>query len=184
MATLTHAQLEELWITAGGSQATADTAAAIAQAESGGCQYAKHGPTDDRPVKQCRYTFSTRESSYGLWQVNRFAHPQYSAASLYTELGNAKAAVEISNGGSNFKPWSTFTNGAYKQFLTSGGTPGPQAGTVTETPPVGAVAASTHRGYADLRNSLGRHLPTQLDRSRRMGEATLRLLGQRHKVRG
>ena len=36
MATISHADLEALWVMAGGSQATADTAAAIAQAESGG----------------------------------------------------------------------------------------------------------------------------------------------------
>lgn len=50
------------------------------------------------------------------------------------------------------------------------------------TPNAGAVAPSGHRGYADFRNSLGRHLPTQLERSRRTGLVTLRTLGARSKV--
>lgn len=126
MATFTHADLEGLWITAGGLPGTADTAAAIAQAESSGCQYAKHGPTDDRPVKQCVYTFSTKENSYGLWQINRMAHPQYSAATLWNALGNAQASVEISNGGVSFSAWTTYKDGSYAQYLQAGGVPTPQ----------------------------------------------------------
>lgn len=178
----THTQLRELWVLAGGTDATADTAAAIAQAESGGCQYAKHGPRDDRPVKACVFTFSTLENSYGLWQVNRNAHPQYSAASLYTELGNAKAAVEISGGGTNFRPWTTYVNGAYKSFLGAGGTPTAQPGSVAP-PTFASVATDSLRGYADLRNSLGRHLPIQLERSRKTGLVTMQLLARRHRVK-
>lgn len=179
----THAQLEELWILSGGDRSYADTAAAIAEAESGGCQYAKAGPTDDRPVKACTYRYTTKENSYGLWQINRNAHPQYSAASLYTELGNANAAVEVSNGGTNFQPWSTYVNGAYRNYLQSAGTPGPQPGTVS-TPTTGVRPAEALGGYADLRNSLSKHLPIQLERSRRQGAATLRLLGRSHRVKG
>jgi hypothetical protein len=113
----THAELEALWDAAGGSSASADIAAAIAQAESGGCQYAKAGPTDDRPVNACTYRQTTLESSYGLWQINRYAHPQYTAASLYTAAGNATAAVEVSQAGLSFLPWTTFTSGAYVQYL-------------------------------------------------------------------
>lgn len=47
---------------------------------------------------------------------------------------------------------------------------------------VGGVAPGGHRGYADFRNSLGRHLPTQLERSRRTGLATLRALRTHSKV--
>lgn len=179
--TLTHAQLAGLWITAGGIPGTADTAAAIAQAESGGCQYAKHGPTDDRPVKVCKYTYSTGENSYGLWQINRMAHPQYSAATLYDQLGNAQAAVDISNAGADFGAWTTYTSGAYRAFLQAGGVPTPQPGT-TDTQNLAGVAASGHRGYADLRNSVAHHLPTQLTRARRNSEAALRLLSVKRKV--
>lgn len=181
MATFTHAQLEDLWLLAGGLPQWADTAAAIAQAESSGCQYAKHGPTDDRPVKQCKYTFSTKENSYGLWQINRRAHPQYSASSLYTPTGNANAAVDVANGGTNFSPWTTYKNGAYKQYLQTPGSTTPQTG--FEVPPeAGAVAPQAHRGFADLRNSVNKHLPKQLERSHRTGLATLRAISRRSKV--
>lgn len=183
MATLTHAELAGLWITAGGIPGTADTAAAIAQAESGGCQYAKAGPTDDRPVKQCVYRHTLTENSYGLWQINRMAHPQYSATTLWNPLGNAQAAVDISNGGDDFGAWTTYTNGAYKQYLQAGGVPTPQPGS-TAPPTAAGAAPSGHRGYADLRNSVAKHLPTQLRTSRRQGAATLRLLGSRSKVKG
>jgi hypothetical protein len=181
MATLSHSDLETLWVLYGGSPQSSDMAAAIAQAESGGCQYAKHGAIDDRPVKQCTYNFSTGENSYGLWQINRDAHPQYSASSLYTTVGNAKAAIAIARGGASFSAWSTYTNGAYKRFLTGTVSTTPQPGSTFAAPP-GAVAPRTHSGYADLRNSLGRHLPNQLARSKRTGQATLRMLSHRHRV--
>ncbi len=160
----THADLEQLWLLAGGSAASADVAAAIAQAESGGCLYAKHGPTDDRPVKTCVYTFSTGENSYGLWQINRQTWTQYSAATLYTPLGNAGAAVAISRGGTNFNDWTTYTNGAYKQYLTTSGAgapPPPDAGTRPSLP---AFDALTH--------ALGHDLPLALSKARRARRAT------------
>jgi hypothetical protein len=166
-----------LWVLAGGTDATADTAAAIAQAESGGCQYAKHGPRDDRPVKACTYTFSTGENSYGLWQVNRDAHPQYSAASLYTELGNAKAAVEIASGGANFRPWTTYVNGAYKRFLQAGGTPTAQPGIVT-TPDVPVQPLLAMHGWHELTKALAYSVPQALTDSQKLRASALRALGQ------
>lgn len=124
MATFTHAQLQTLWTDAGGDPLSADRAAAIAQAESSGCQYAKAGPTDDRPVKSCTYRYTTSEDSYGLWQINRDAHPQYDPASLYTPAGNAAAAVEVSQAGLDFEPWTKFKDGAYLQYLQNPETPG------------------------------------------------------------
>ena len=128
MATLDHTALEQLWIAHGGDPNSADRAAAIAQAESGGCQYAHAGPVDDRPVNQCVYRFTNGEDSYGLWQINRApdAHPQYSAASLYTVGGNADAAVAIAQAGLDFTPWSTYKDGSYLQFMTNPSTTGPQ----------------------------------------------------------
>lgn len=178
-----HTDLVSLWLLAGGDPAHSDEAAAIAQAESGGCQYAKAGPTDDRPVKVCTYRHTTLENSYGLWQVNRNAHPQYSAASLYDPLGAARAAVAISSRGANFEPWSTYTNGAYRSFLESGGSPVSQPGTgETSTPTV--RPSNALGGYADLRNALSRHLPRQTEHSRQMGQQTLRLLGKKSRVKG
>lgn len=182
MAVLTHTQLETLWTLAGGSRATADTAAAIAQAESGGNTDAILNTAYPKlPGYRPPGAGASPEYSVGLWQINELAHPQYATAQLLTQTGNANAAVAVANGGASFSPWSTYTSGAYRQFLQSGGTPGPQPGPVS--PQIGSVqAAHAFSGWADLRNSLNKHLPGQLRRSQLTGEATLRLLVHRHKV--
>lgn len=183
MATISHADLEALWVAAGGSQATADTAAAIAQAESGGnpsailnTAYPKlpgyHPPSEG----------ASPEYSVGLWQVNELAHPTYSTAYLLVARQNAVAAVAISSGGRSFSAWSTFKSGAYKQFLQSGGTPAPQQGTEGNYT-VAFSAPSALNGYADFRNSVSRHVPTQLQYSTNLGKETLRLLSRKTKVR-
>jgi LysM repeat protein len=90
--TLSCTGLEELWEEAGGPQAEAFTAAEIAMAESGGNPNAI-SPTDD----------------YGLWQINA----SHGALATLNPLGNAKAAVIISDDGTNWTPWTTYTSGDY-----------------------------------------------------------------------
>jgi LysM repeat protein len=90
--TLGCSQLEELWQAAGGSQGEALTAAEIAMAESGGNQYAT-GTVGER----------------GYWQIN----PDHGSLSTYDPMGNAKAAVIISDDGTNWTPWTTYTSGLY-----------------------------------------------------------------------
>ncbi len=177
MATLSHSALETLWVLNGGLQQDADTAAAIAQAESGGCQYAKHGPTDDRPVKECTYTFSTLENSYGLWQINRDAHPQYSASSLYTLDGNAAAAADIRRANGNFNAWTTYKNGAYKRFLTGTVSTTPQPGGILNTAPP-APGQSSIAGFHQVGLVLSRGLPQRLHTSLRLGQQTQRNLAR------
>jgi len=91
--TLSCPGLEELWEQAGGSQAEAVMAASIAMAESSGRQFAT-GAAGER----------------GYWQI----HPDHGSLSTYNPLGNAKAAVVISDDGRNWTPWTTFTSGAYR----------------------------------------------------------------------
>lgn len=172
-----HADLEALWVLAGGTPQSADTAAAIAQAESGGCLYAKAGPTDDRPVKTCTYRRTTRENSYGLWQVNRMAHPQYLAAQLWQALGNAQAAVEISGGGADFRPWTTYKSGAYKQYLVAGAG-GPPPGATAPPSSTANDATRALSGWHSLQVALARQLPTALHRSAALRRASLRRLGR------
>jgi LysM repeat protein len=86
--------LETLWEDAGGSHAEAFRAAEIAMAESGGRQYAL-SPTND----------------YGYWQINGSHGP---AEATFNPMGNAKAAIAISDDGSNWGPWTTYTSGAYE----------------------------------------------------------------------
>ena len=90
--TLSCSGLESLWESAGGAPAAAETAASIAMAESGGSQFAT-GPAGER----------------GYWQI----HPVNGALSTYDAYGNARAAVILSNNGTNWSPWTTFTSGAY-----------------------------------------------------------------------
>jgi LysM repeat protein len=91
--TLGCSGLEALWEAAGGSQAEAFMAAEIAMAESSGNQWAL-SPTDD----------------YGYWQINASRGP---ALATFNALGNAEAAVLISSDGTDWTPWTTYTEGLY-----------------------------------------------------------------------
>lgn len=84
--------LEKLWLAAGGAPSQEVTAASIAMAESGGAQFAT-GPVGER----------------GYWQIN----PDHGALSTYDAYGNARAAVIISNDGTNWTPWTTYVDGDY-----------------------------------------------------------------------
>jgi LysM repeat protein len=91
--TLGCSGLEALWEAAGGSHAEAFMAAEIAMAESGGRQYAL-SPTND----------------YGYWQING----SHGALATFNPIGNAKAAIIISNDGTDWNPWTTYVTGAYE----------------------------------------------------------------------
>jgi hypothetical protein len=92
---LTACQVAQVALSAGLPAASAATAVAIAKRESGyNTQAHNPVPPDD---------------SYGLWQINRLAHPQYTPAELKTAAGNARAMVAISSGGTNWRPWTTWT---------------------------------------------------------------------------
>jgi LysM repeat protein len=91
--TLSCTGLEELWEEGGGSRAEAFMAAEIAMAESSGREFATGGVGER-----------------GYWQIN----PDHGSLSTYNPLGNAKAAVIISDDGDNWTPWTTFTSGAFR----------------------------------------------------------------------
>lgn len=100
----TYAQLQGLWIKAGGNPQSAQMAAAIAEAESSGNSTAYDMDCDG-------------STDRGLWQINSV----HGAASTFDIMGNARAAVAISNNGRDWSPWTTYTSGAYQQYLK--GTP-------------------------------------------------------------
>jgi len=121
----TYAQLQGLWINAGGPRAVAPVAAAIAEAESGGCSTALN-PTDN----------GGRQSSFGLWQISNGTHTP-PAANIYDPAVNARQALAKYQGaGNSFSPWGTYNSGAYKAYL-SGGTPD------TSVPGAGGTAVLT-----------------------------------------
>jgi LysM repeat protein len=90
--TLGCSGLEQLWDAAGGNPSHAFMAAEIAMAESGGEQYAL-SPTDD----------------FGYWQINA----SNGSLATYNALGNARSAIILSDNGTNWSPWTTYTAGLY-----------------------------------------------------------------------
>lgn len=97
----TYAQLEQLWINAGGPRSRAPLMAAIAEAESHGCSSALNS------IGAC-----------GLWQI----HPRQPGC--LDPATNARQAVAKYQG-QGLGAWQTYTNGAYKAFLRNGTSPDP-----------------------------------------------------------
>lgn len=92
-------------------------AAAVAMVES-------YGHTDATNIVTNPAPGNGPERSFGIWQVNTLANPQFSEASLLNPQYNARAAYVLSNGGTNWGPWrNTIQSGAYKQYLPAGYAP-------------------------------------------------------------
>lgn len=139
MTIYSYAQLEQLWINAGGPKTLAPLAAAIAEAESGGNSQAVN-PYDN----------GGSQTSWGLWQISNGTHAQ-PVPNILNPAVNAQQAVSKYRGaGNSFSPWGTYDSGAYKQFMNGSTTPdknvpGP-SGTSTDT---------SGQGTADCAWSLG-----------------------------
>jgi Lysozyme like domain len=127
VAVYTYAQLEGLWINAGGSTATAPIAAAIAEAESAGNSGAVNA-TDNNGT----------QTSWGLWQISNGTHSQ-PAPNILDPGVNAQQAVAKYQA-SGWQPWGTYTSGAYKAFLSGSTTP--------QTAGLPATAAATSSATA------------------------------------
>ena len=105
MANYSYAQLEGLWINAGGPRSQAPIAAAIAEAESAG------NPNARNP-----------SGASGLWQI--LGAPAGVSGNMFNPATNARMAVaKFKQAGNKFTPWVTFTNGAYRAFLSGKTTP-------------------------------------------------------------
>lgn len=59
------------------------------------------------------------DHSIGLWQINQLAHKGRfgNDSELHNPARNAAAMMSISSSGGNWKPWSTFTNGKYQNYM-------------------------------------------------------------------
>lgn len=97
-----YAQLEGIWNQAGGNPQQASMAAAIAMAESGGNSAAYDNDSNGSVDR-------------GLWQINSV----HGSQSTFDVMGNARAAVAISNNGTNWSPWVTYQTGAYLKYMQS-----------------------------------------------------------------
>jgi hypothetical protein len=85
---------------------TWSTARAVALAESGGDPHARNVNTDGSVDR-------------GLFQINSKAHPEVSDACAYNVFCATKAALRISNHGTDWTPWTTYKTGAYKAHLST-----------------------------------------------------------------
>jgi hypothetical protein len=105
MSIVSYIALAEILNTAGFPAGTSQAEGlAICQAESGRDPNAKHVNTDGSIDR-------------GIWQINDKAHPDVSDATAFDPVLSTRAALSISKGGTDYGPWSTFTNGAYKAHL-------------------------------------------------------------------
>lgn len=112
MPKLSQGQIAAYAQSAGLSGGAAQIASAVAMAESGGNTRA-HNPIPP-------------DNSYGLWQINMLGSlgPDRrkklgisSNSQLFDPGVNARAMAMISSNGSDWQPWSTYTNGAYKKYM-------------------------------------------------------------------
>lgn len=106
--TYTAAQLQRLWVEAGGRRAMAPLMAAIARAESSG------NPAARNP-----------SGASGLWQIMVPENAGYvpgGAGNVFNPHANAAAAVAIERS-QGLGAWTTYRTGAYQPFLT-GAQPG------------------------------------------------------------
>lgn len=124
MTTETYAQLEGLWINAGGPPREAETMAAIAEAESGG-----------------RSDAFNASGATGLWQILGAVNPA-DQSHLKDPQVNAKEAV-LKYKTQGLHAWVTYTTGAYRRFMrgnvspntsgAGGGNPNPTPATTTSS---------------------------------------------------
>jgi hypothetical protein len=107
---LTYSQLLTLAQNAGFTANEAETAAAIALAESGGDPRAYNPETEaGAPVGR---------GSYGLWQIYLNAHPEFTGQDLYDSPTNAAAAYKVfTDAGKSFTPWSSYKSAKFVQFM-------------------------------------------------------------------
>ena len=132
MAIWTYQQIYDAAVGVGFTPARAQTISAIALAESGGNTGAVSSPNTNGTV------------DYGLVQINsiHFGNGITQAQAL-SPFSSLNYALKLSNGGTNFQPWTTFNTGAYEKYL-QGASPSPAGGSVN-TP-----VASTTTGLAGV----------------------------------
>lgn len=132
MATRTPAQVYAELVAAGLPPDKAVTLTAIAGAESG---------DNDTALGDVRLEDSTWGPSYGLFQVRTLKGQTGSGSDrdinwlAASDADQAKAAYDISAGGQDFSPWTTFRTGAYQTYLPQAQAAAGTAATATTASP-------------------------------------------------
>lgn len=113
---LTPGQIKSLWIAAGGPEHEAVDMTAIALAESSGYTGAWN------PGRGGAGGTNSHEYSVGIWQINTYAHRNYTVEQLKDPNINAREAVRIYRLQGK-KAWGAWTDKRYRQYLTAAGAP-------------------------------------------------------------
>lgn len=134
---LSATQVYSLARQAGLSASAAVTATAVAMAESS----LNPGATGDVGLEN-----ATWGPSVGLWQVRSLKAQTGTggvrdASALSDPTFNARSMVSISNGGTNWRPWSTYTSGAYRQYLPAAQAAAAAVDGGAPVAPIGGLAA-------------------------------------------
>lgn len=112
-------------------------AVAVAMAESSGNPNAYNPETAaGNPAGQ---------GSFGLWQINLAAHPEFAGLNLFDPQTNANAAYHLwQAAGGSFTPWTTYKSGAYEAFLPAPASSpyAPPTSTLTIPPPAAPADSS------------------------------------------
>jgi len=112
---LTLAQLRTLAIAAGFPDP--DVAAAVAMAESGDGRTADPYAVRDTRNRTDLPPNTQPEWSIGLWQINVLAHPSADPTRLNDPAYNATQAMIVSNNGTDWSHWTTYTHGTYRAYM-------------------------------------------------------------------
>ena len=106
MSVLSANQIAGYAVKAGVTGQNVVIATAVALAESSGNSDAQSPPNRDG------------SHDLGLWQINDKAHAELLGSHNWRDpADNAAMMFTISNGGTNWRPWSTFNNGKYRAFM-------------------------------------------------------------------
>jgi Lysozyme like domain len=105
MSTISRDQAIQYASAAGFNGQALNTIVAIATAESG--------------LRTDAQGHNTGSVDRGVLQINSYWHAEVPDACAYDPACAFRQAYRISNGGTNFTPWTTYTNGAYRAYLSS-----------------------------------------------------------------
>src|SRR5580658_4836748 len=101
MSDYTYAQLERIWLDAGGPADQANVAAAHAEAESGG------NPLAAYPGTTVAAGQGSWDDATGLWQILGAPQGNWQASELTNPLDNADMAVaKFRQAGNSWSPWA------------------------------------------------------------------------------
>lgn len=179
---LTAAQIEQVWISAGGSPVTAPLMAAVAMAESSGGTHSYNNNTNGT-------------TDYGLWQINS---TNGGSPALYEPDYGASIAKRLSDNGADVHAWCTaYTDAAcghkgghfdptgaspvgtnYRTILSGGVVPRPKgvgrAARVAASDPnrvVAEPATTLPQAWALLTKVLGKQIPSLMRRTNNYAQA-------------